>query len=182
MNDCQRIRIRSGFSLVEVNLAILLVALGMLALFGLFPAGLREGELALTDTHAALFADYVLSGIEANASTMTVWNAWGDIGNFRTAIGKNVKEDARPPSMPGGDIVADGTVQGPVSFAGNYLLYLLEVSGTDYTAPGVPQRRTVGLWVWSVQYIGADVRADLSKFKPRAKPFYTEVYFSGVPP
>jgi type IV pilus modification protein PilV len=68
----------SGFTLVEVSLAVVVVGLGLLALFGLFPSGLRSGEDALADTRAALFASVVMDGMRANASTVSNWAEWND--------------------------------------------------------------------------------------------------------
>jgi hypothetical protein len=159
-----------GFSLVEVNLAILLVALGMLALFALFPSALREADTAITDTHTALFADYVLSGLEANASGMTNWNTWKDMAAFRPAVVAS--------NTPGGIQVVQqaapaATVIGPVSFAGNDLRYVLEIGGSD---TATPQWRTASLWVWSGTYI------TVTNFKPKAEFFYTEFYYPGSMP
>ncbi len=93
-----------GFSLIEVNLAILLVAVGLLALFSLFPLGLKESERGLADTQEAMFADTVLSALEGNAMGMTDWDDWAEIGKFR-AKAKNgidgtyaIEKDE--PSMP----------------------------------------------------------------------------------
>lgn len=67
---------RSAFSLIEVNLAILLIAVGLLALFSLFPLGLKESERGLADTQESMFADTVLSALEGNAVNMTNWWYW----------------------------------------------------------------------------------------------------------
>ena len=219
-----------GFSLVEVNLAILLVALGMLALFGLFPAGLREADLAMTDTHEALFADYVLSGLEANASTSTTWSVWKDMGDsnvvvqnpstptalFQRHIVKGVRipvgsqddirwRDARagpPPPQQNQPVV-----EGPVSYAGRGLFYILEIGGTDYrlwtnnsplasrtaaarwpgatgssTPPPSPQWRSASLWVMSAEHVGNAMRGDLARFKKNATPFHSELYYPGSMP
>ncbi len=79
-----------AFSLIEVNLAILLIAVGLLALFSLFPLGLKESERGLADTQEAMFADTVLSGLEGNAMSMTNWADWADLGLFRTAVKEGV--------------------------------------------------------------------------------------------
>jgi len=68
--------VRAGFSLVEVNLAILLISVGLLTLFALFPLGLRENEAAIVDTQEAMFAEYMLSGIRANAQSIMNWDHW----------------------------------------------------------------------------------------------------------
>jgi prepilin-type N-terminal cleavage/methylation domain-containing protein len=56
-----------GFSLVEVTLALLVVAVGMTAAFSLFPEAIRNTRAAQDNTEAALFADYVFSTLELAA-------------------------------------------------------------------------------------------------------------------
>ena len=172
-------KVAGGFSLVEVNFAILLVAVGMLTLFALFPAALREADSAVTDTHTAFFADYVLSGLEANASGMTNWNTWTNMTTFRS-ITNNVK--------PGGINVfaqaVPGVVYPPVwpvwkpavSFLGNDLRYILEIGEP---IPTTPQLRSAALWVWSGTYMSAGVATN---FKDKAEYFYTEFYYPGRMP
>lgn len=75
-----------GFSLIEVNLAILLIAVGLLALFSLFPLGLKESERGLADTQEAMFADTVLSVMEGNALNMTNWSDWANSAGFRQKV------------------------------------------------------------------------------------------------
>ncbi len=67
---------RAGFTLIEVSLAVLVLGLGLMVAFGLFPAGVRQNEESTADTRAALFADYVLNGMQANAATVTNWSEW----------------------------------------------------------------------------------------------------------
>lgn len=82
----RRALLRRGFSLIEVNLAILLVTIGLLTLFALFPQGLRESEMAVVDTHEAMFADHVLSGVKANAQDILDWNTWTNQSYFMDAV------------------------------------------------------------------------------------------------
>ena len=56
----------AGFSLVEVTLAVLVVAVGLLSVMALFPDGLRTGKKATDETYAAFFAEEVMNGIKAN--------------------------------------------------------------------------------------------------------------------
>lgn len=81
---------RHGFSLIEVNLAILLATVGLLTLFALFPLGLRESEMAIIDTQEAMFADNVLSAMRANAQDILDWGVWTDRTDFVEAIGVGV--------------------------------------------------------------------------------------------
>jgi prepilin-type N-terminal cleavage/methylation domain-containing protein len=60
---------KKGFTLVEVALALLVVSVGLLALFALFPAGLKLNKQAIDETQAALFAEEVLNGVRAQAAT-----------------------------------------------------------------------------------------------------------------
>lgn len=68
----------AAFSLIEVNMALLVVGVGLAALLGLFPAALREGGLASADTSQAMFADQILNMLHANASTTTNWTDWNN--------------------------------------------------------------------------------------------------------
>ncbi|MGD9782923.1 MAG: prepilin-type N-terminal cleavage/methylation domain-containing protein [Kiritimatiellia bacterium] len=61
-------RRRAGYSLVEVTLALLVVAIGMTATFALFPEGLKATRAAVNDTEVGLFADYVFSTLAATAA------------------------------------------------------------------------------------------------------------------
>ncbi len=55
----------AGFTLVEVALAVLVVAMGVLAVFGLLAAGLDQSRKAIADTEAAIFAKDVFCGLRA---------------------------------------------------------------------------------------------------------------------
>jgi len=70
-----------GFSLVEISLALLIVAIGMLSILGMFPAGLDQNARSISDTHAALFAGEVFSSLRVRAETN-----WDAIGNTITYI------------------------------------------------------------------------------------------------
>jgi prepilin-type N-terminal cleavage/methylation domain-containing protein len=76
-------RRRNGFSLVEVTLALLVISVGMLSLFSLFPAGLRENILSRADLRQAAFAEYVFSRLEARAGEIAGdWDKWDNTGPF----------------------------------------------------------------------------------------------------
>jgi prepilin-type N-terminal cleavage/methylation domain-containing protein len=67
-------RRKAGFTLIEIALSLLVVSVGLLALFGLFPVGLASNKTALDETKAAFFAEEVLNGVRAQASSLP-WNA-----------------------------------------------------------------------------------------------------------
>jgi hypothetical protein len=74
---------RSGFSLIEVNMAVFVLAVGILSMAVLYPLGLRESMQSQSDIKQSMFADYVLSVAVAKAS-QTV--PGGDFETVRSAI------------------------------------------------------------------------------------------------
>ena len=67
-----------AFTLVEVSLALLVVAVGVLGAFALFPAGLSTNKRAIEDTQSAMFAEMVFGGYRAlagNAKSSADWAA-----------------------------------------------------------------------------------------------------------
>ena len=71
-----------GFSLIEVNIAILVIAGGLLSLFALFPAGLRMSSSALSDTCQALFADDFFAYFDDGVMTITDRADWENVETF----------------------------------------------------------------------------------------------------
>jgi Tfp pilus assembly protein PilV len=63
-------RNKAGFTLVEIALAILVVAIGVLAIFALLSSGLDNSVRAIDDTHAAMFADNVFNGLRATSVSL----------------------------------------------------------------------------------------------------------------
>ena len=59
---------RAGYSLVEVTLALLVVAIGLTATFALFPEGLKATRAAVDDTECAMFAEYVFTTLDLTAA------------------------------------------------------------------------------------------------------------------
>lgn len=144
----------SGFSLIEINLAIFLVAMGMLTLFSLFPAGLKQVETAHESTQEALFADYVLSTLRADAMTLT-------------AAEWVVIDPSTFPDFEFGSITLE---QFPVG-SGLYMRYFLRISRINTHV------WSATLWCRSGQY-GSN---DIDDFKTLASKYYTEVFYSGMP-
>lgn len=93
----------SGFSLIEVNLAILVIAVGMLALMALFPLGLRESSLAQGDMVQSAAADYILGQIRSRAQMITNYAEWDQTNNTisRIAEGFEVEGTGQLRDFPG---------------------------------------------------------------------------------
>jgi len=60
----EKTRNAEGFTLVEIALALLVVAIGAVSIMGLFPAGLQSNKRALDETRVAMFAEDVLGGVK----------------------------------------------------------------------------------------------------------------------
>lgn len=71
-------RSRRGFSLVEVALALLVVSVGILGAFSLFPAGLKTNQEAIDDAQATLFSNLVFEHMRAMAQISNYWAAAGN--------------------------------------------------------------------------------------------------------
>ena len=104
----------SAFSLVEVTLALMVMAIGILSVMSLFPAGLDQNARSIADTHAAFFAEEVFGGLQAAAETnwakleevqlpVAVSNMWSNMGTNRVHVtGTNVvvhKYEYEAPSL-----------------------------------------------------------------------------------
>lgn len=67
----------SGFTLMEVNLAIFIMAVGLLAMVALYPLAYRESRQSKDDVKAAATADCVLNTLTAALSSRNIeWNDW----------------------------------------------------------------------------------------------------------
>ena len=70
---------RAAFTLMEVNLAIFIMAVGVLAMTSLYPLGFRESEQSRDDVQAAVTADEVLGQLTAALSSRNItWQTWRD--------------------------------------------------------------------------------------------------------
>ncbi len=85
----------SGFSLIEVNLAILIAAGGLISLFSLFPVGLRQSVMSQADLHQAAFASSFFEAIAANVKLIDDLDTWNNINTFWRAAVEDTGVDHR---------------------------------------------------------------------------------------
>ena len=95
--------------MLEMTLAVLLVAGGLLILLPLLPMGMNHTRLATIDTHAALFAEHLMAGMRANAATTrgeTQWTHFNECAlsnvvwnetDVVMGIGSNIDNSLGPP-------------------------------------------------------------------------------------
>ena len=73
---------RPGFTLLEVNLAIFIMATGVLVMCGLYSLGFRENRQSVEDVAAASFADAYLGPlVQGLSATNMPWSSWIQIGD-----------------------------------------------------------------------------------------------------
>ena len=66
-----------GFTLMEVNLAVFIMAAGVLAMVSLYPLGYREEQQSVDDVKAAAYADAVFNQIAGALSARNLtWQEW----------------------------------------------------------------------------------------------------------
>ena len=85
---------RMGFTLMEVNLAIFIMAVGLLAMVAVYPLAYRESQQAKDDVKAAAAADCVLNTLTAALSSRNIkWSEWVD--GVRDAVKKTNSEGGK---------------------------------------------------------------------------------------
>ena len=68
---------KKAFTLMEVNLAIFIMAVGLLAMVALYPLAYRESRQSQDDVKAAAAADCVLNTLTATLSSRNIkWSDW----------------------------------------------------------------------------------------------------------
>lgn len=75
-------RRRSGFSLIEVALALVVAAGGLLAIFGVFPISLRQSANSRSDMGEMTFASTVLQTLAGNIRAIDRIDVWNDPSKF----------------------------------------------------------------------------------------------------
>ena len=75
-----RARNKLGYSLVEVSLALLVAAIGLVTIFALFPDGLASSRKSVSASEISAFADYVFASMQsmAGGTNETAWDAFSN--------------------------------------------------------------------------------------------------------
>lgn len=130
MKTAPRLEKCAGFNLVEVCLAIVVVAFGIVTLLGLFSSGLRTIDTADNETRLTMFAGGVMNGILANAAGITNWSVWANDSAFSSAVCTDLIPTI-PPVTP--SWVSGGTVVEYPTGSTLYLRYKLSVTTLEFT-------------------------------------------------
>lgn len=80
--------LRKAFTLMEVNLAILVMAAGILSIISLYSLGYRENRQSVEDVASAAYAEAVMAPLAmAAGSTNLKWSAFRNIGSYPSDLG-----------------------------------------------------------------------------------------------
>lgn len=153
---------KAGFSLVEVALALMVVGVGMVAVFSVLPVGLDANKKAIDDAQTAMFAEEVFNGFRAQAQLVS----WAEVPTIKLPNPvKDMWVVGAPLTVTPGVTrtnIYDSELQpGIVDYALRYQLKTL-------TIPGQADVLGLRLLVWNGEYGGT---ANISN--PAV--FYTEI-------
>jgi len=77
------VKVKCAFTLIEVNLAMLVMAGGILSIVGLYSLGFRENRQSTEDVAGAAYADAVLSPlVMALSATNVTWRQFSEMRNY----------------------------------------------------------------------------------------------------
>ena len=108
---------RFGFTLVEVNLAIFVMAVGVLSMCALYSFGYRENRQSEEDVFATAYADSYLAPLVAGLSSPQLdWNAWKGIGENVSSAAQESGIDACWPANGWRDYVDTRTEGGRTTY------------------------------------------------------------------
>lgn len=154
---------RAGFTLVEINLVLLLFAVAITGLLGILPVGLKQGSLAMSDTICETFAENVLGQLRGNASELYDWRDWQSEDDFIDAVLSGVKVDGN--SIDIGDkneINADGSYLGMPRINLSYALEIEKVGKSALSVKDIGDR-SIPEWDFGNKYYRATIWVTDSK-------------------
>ena len=168
---------RSGFSLIEVNMAVFVLSIGVLSMAVLYPLGLRESIQSQADLKQSMFADFVLNVAVAAASnpdvTRAQWNSTfqvsGEEGSYLS-----MSEDSNHFVV---QAVASAVAQyegfkGGHKLFETYAIYCTRVAGTD---------RIMSIMVRSLDMDTSNMSSSEMKKRLASQPFYyAEAFYQGA--
>ena len=115
---------RKAFTLIEGNLAMLIMAGGILSIVGLYAFGFRENRQSREDVAATALADSVISPlVSALTATNVTWSSFKRIGNYPSDDGWKDYFNSKGIVTDDPQGRAEGvfsSVMGAIQFKGNY--------------------------------------------------------------
>ncbi len=169
----KRVKSDRGFSLIEINMAVFVMALGILSMVVLFPLGLRESVQGAADLKQSMFADYALNQcVAAASSTNITWSEWNSLPRIRGSEHLTLK-DVREVTFLNRRLDWSGWSQ--MNPGNHFRVACCLVPGSGRIAG---EERVVGFMVQSTdQY---QTMTDFTQFTNNPI-YYAEALFQGIP-
>jgi len=177
-------KMKKAFTLMEVNLAILIMAGGILSVVGLYSLGFRETRQSSEDVAATAYADAVISPLATALSATNIkWSVFRSLPNYPKASGWGAYFNSEGVPVNNPDSIARGVfdgVMGKVSSA---------AEGSLGFSASWPSASSGGLSAGLVVMHEADSPVVKIAFRAAKLPnmllasplYYTEVRFQGLP-
>ena len=127
-----------GFSMIEVSLALLLAATGLLAVFALFPASLRMSEESRADMVESTFASSVLETIAGNVRQIDDIADWNDPETWWKVASDNGSVFGGAVRSATAEQFRDAWESGSPNGYGNFSLSTVQVAGLYKTSANRP--------------------------------------------
>ncbi|HOF62442.1 MAG TPA: hypothetical protein PLM82_12765 [Candidatus Latescibacteria bacterium] len=178
----------AGFSLMEVNMAVFVMAVGILSMVALFPLGLREGVQARSDLKQAMFADHALNQIVAVLSqTNMTWSVWKKLDGFEgdaTKLQGKLSSGIMPRRLSGGAVDLGKTLPENWTIgADGTTLKNQHFHIACFIPDDTPSGRILGVTVRSTDTDDPYPTTERERraWETRYPPYYAEVLFNGDP-
>lgn len=186
-------QLKPAFTLVEVNLAIFIMAVGVLAMVSLYSLGFRESRQSEEDVAASGYADAFFAPLVAElSSTNMTWSNWCQIGgdpdgsdaqNYCDAVTQNGKGWAAYVREIGDVKSGRYRVQDCNSLADNVFSEILGKANDPGVSRSMPSQKPENYGLVATRRGGTislafrcSRRKDLLLSQPV---YYTEVHFQG---
>lgn len=182
---------RRAFTLLEVNLAILVMAVGVLGMCGLYALGFRENGQSKEDVAAASFAGaYFAPLAQALSSREMKWSAWKSLGEKMDEEDSKLMggADSLLPKNGWGDYIDVQNDRYHVrsntrSLASDVFRAVSSATGVSISEPPIPDVYTYGL---VLTRCGARIQlafrlSNRRDMLPAQPVFVYEVHFQGNP-
>jgi type II secretory pathway pseudopilin PulG len=173
---------KRAFTLIEVNLAMLIMAGGILSVVGLYSLGFRENRQSREDVAATALADSVISPlVRALSATNVTWTSFRQLKNYPNNSGWGAYFDSDGLVKTDPTSQADGafsSVMGAIKFKGTYA-GSREYSSVSGMSPALVVLHDDDSAIVRIGFRA--VKKDSPNLLMSMPLFYTEVRFQGVP-
>lgn len=138
---------RAAFSLVEVTLALMVMSVGVLAVFSMFPVGLQQAQASNAQSRLAFFAEEVFSSLRA-VNLRIPWSEWDNPQGLLISV--SAKDIWKPSgdgiSTKGMNIAPDGQPHAITYYFQNYDNFGLTYRLTIKSVPGTGANNRISRW------------------------------------